>query len=144
MCLCTCATVMLGVCVCLCTCAPVCVCVCVRVCVHACVRACMHTCVCIPHGVVRAHADLFYSLHSSRKNKLGWMEAMAPGIPFFTMTVLYYIWCVCSPNDIANVHVRIFFLSIGIVFSNITVSLEQYYLPFNAYAYVCTYVHEYV
>lgn len=60
---------------------------------------------------------------ASRKNKLGWMEAMAPGIPFFTMTVLYYIWCVYSPNDIANVHVRIFFLSIGIVFSNITCRL---------------------
>ena len=39
------------------------------------------------------------------------------------MGILYHVWCVYSPNDIGNgPDVKVFFFSIGIVFSNICVS----------------------
>ena len=39
------------------------------------------------------------------------------------MSVMYYVWCVYSPNNIGNgPDVKVFFFSIGIIFSNISVS----------------------
>lgn len=59
----------------------------------------------------------------SGARKKGFFECIAPGYSVTLMGLLYYVWCVYSPNDIGNgPDVKVFFFSIGIIFSNICVS----------------------
>ncbi|CAB3996973.1 Ethanolaminephosphotransferase 1 [Paramuricea clavata] len=50
-------------------------------------------------------------------------EALKPGIPLFTCFSLFTIWAYYSPSNILQEHPRLFFTSLGIVFSNITCRL---------------------
>ena len=54
---------------------------------------------------------------------LSFWEAMAPGVPLALLSVCYYVWSVISPNDVIIAQPRVFLFSMGIVFSNIAVSL---------------------
>lgn len=56
------------------------------------------------------------------RHRLSFHEAMAPGLPFSLMSVLYALWVYCSPSDIIDKQPRIFYFTVGIVFSNIAVS----------------------
>eukprot|EP00731_Ephydatia_muelleri_P031689 Em0023g196a len=51
--------------------------------------------------------------------KLTLYDALGPWVPVVLMTVLYCLWAVYSPTDIVDKQPRIFYLSVGIVFSNI-------------------------
>ena len=48
-------------------------------------------------------------------------EALKPGISLFTSFLLFTAWAYFSPSNILQEHPRLFFTSLGIVFSNITV-----------------------
>lgn len=56
---------------------------------------------------------------------LSFWEAMAPGVPLVLLGACYYLWSVISPNDIIIAQPRVFLFSMGIVFSNIAVSLTS-------------------
>jgi len=48
---------------------------------------------------------------------------MAPGLPLTLLCILYYVWSVISPNNMLVAQPRVFMFSLGIVFSNIAVSV---------------------
>ena len=59
---------------------------------------------------------------------------MAPGLPFSLMSVLYTLWMYCSPSNIIDKEPRIFYFTVGIVFSNIAVSCAMGLLGAFSYA----------
>lgn len=54
--------------------------------------------------------------------RLSFLEAMAPGLPFCLMAALYAVWIGLSPSNILEREPRILYFTLGIVFSNISVS----------------------
>ena len=62
----------------------------------------------------------------AKKNKtdrrLNLREALEPGVLLVTCLSLFTIWAFNSPSNILEIQPRLFFTSLGIVFSNITVS----------------------
>lgn len=86
------------------------------------------------HTLPYTHA---YILHSSEDSstqsnstssvsppprRLSFLEAMAPGLPFCLMAVLYAVWISLSPSNILEREPRVFYFTLGIIFSNISVS----------------------
>ena len=53
---------------------------------------------------------------------LSFTEAMEPWVPFVIMAVLYTAWVYLSPSKILEREPRILLFSMGVIFSNITVS----------------------
>ena len=49
--------------------------------------------------------------------------ALLPWLPFLLMTILFGSWLIISPTSVASQDPRLFYLSMGMVFSNISVSL---------------------
>jgi hypothetical protein len=60
---------------------------------------------------------------------LSFTEAMEPWVPFVIMAVLYTVWVYLSPSKILEREPRILIFSMGVIFSNITVS-KYYYCNF--------------
>ena len=102
-----------------------------------CIPSCAHTHTHTPphtHTLPYTHA---YILHSSEDSstqsnstssvsppprRLSFLEAMAPGLPFCLMAVLYAVWISLSPSNILEREPRVFYFTLGIIFSNISVS----------------------
>ncbi|XP_028407363.1 ethanolaminephosphotransferase 1-like [Dendronephthya gigantea] len=82
-----------------------------------------------------AHSSFFccffplslYNIYRSKVEKtdrgLSLGEALKPGIPLFTCLSLFTLWAWYSPSNILQAHPRLFFTSLGIVFSNATCRL---------------------
>lgn len=58
----------------------------------------------------------------SKKRKLGLLAALEPWTPFVLMAFLWTVWVYASPIGILETDPRLFLLTMGIHFSNITVS----------------------
>lgn len=62
------------------------------------------------------------SSSSAGGRHLGFIDAVSPWCPFVLLTTLYLLWEHLSPTDIVEREPRIFLFSMGVLFSNITVS----------------------
>ena len=49
-------------------------------------------------------------------------DYVVPGVSFVLMSVLYFVWTQFSPSDIIEREPRVFFFSLGVVYSNMAVS----------------------
>lgn len=68
-----------------------------------------------------------YNIYRAKSDKtdrgLSLGEALKPGIPFIACILLFTIWAFNSQSNILEIYPRLFFTSLGIVFSNITCRL---------------------
>ena len=152
-CVCVCMYMCVHVCVYVCVCVYVwcmCgVCVCVYVCmcvyVYVCVCIYVYVCVCVYMVIYVVMTSACLWLNSTEGQsagherpsspttaaaatpvKLTLYDALGPWVPIVLLTVLYCLWAKYSPTDIVDKQPRIFYLSVGIVFSNICVSSHLY------------------
>jgi len=77
--------------------------------------------------MIRHHSviTVVRSKQQSDAKNLPFWEAMAPGLPLVLLCVCYYVWSVVSPNNVLVAQPRVFMFSLGIVSSNIAVSVSM-------------------
>ena len=100
-------------------------------------------CICL-HVFIHTSSCDARSSNKQEQNvrNLSFWEAMAPGVPLALLAICYYTWSIISPNDVMIAQPRVFLFSMGIVFSNIAVSVTcvhnvmmKYVLMLNQRAY---------
>ena len=103
----------------------------------------MCTCVVTPQWTFHTHSSSEDSSQEQSSSPppekyLSFNEAMRPWAPFVVMSILYSAWVYLSPTEIIEKEPRIFFFSMGILFSNISVSSFTVLLEFLKYITIAT------